>query len=78
MMKNVVKNYGQASCGFILNPLFHEIVEQECAKHKIDFYAFKAYVKEEKKLLKGLERFRNMLRPIEGDDDLTITYKKAF
>mmetsp|Transcript_10291 Transcript_10291/g.8851 ORF Transcript_10291/g.8851 Transcript_10291/m.8851 type:complete len:138 (+) Transcript_10291:169-582(+) len=78
MMKNIIKNYAQAACSFVMNPLFEENVREECLKAGIDFKEFIKYITKEKKLLFGMERFKNMLLPMGNESAKMKGFKKAF
>lgn len=67
MIKNVAKNYGLAVCNFILDDNTLEILKDRCTIFGVSLQEFRNWILSEKKSLRGIEKFKNML--IESDED---------
>jgi len=76
--KNIAKNYGSAiatfACSDIAKPYLKPLYEQENLTHE----AFIHYAKQLKKIITGIDSFRNSLLVKAGDSQPTASCKRVF
>lgn len=78
-LKNAAKNYGRAICNFILSePLAEPYMIPLAKDFKVEIKKFKAYVKDKKDGLDGIDSFRDMLLIREKDSKTTSDFKSMF